>query len=87
VSCAWSLEAVLKAHTDVVRRWQRLTERGLVVSICCGQIAGGPLFSVEVMTLKGESFDRPYAASTLDQAVEIAEIEATKRGWLTAGAA
>jgi hypothetical protein len=77
--------AVLKTNLDPVQRWQALSERGLLVSICCGQVAGLPPFSVQVMTLTGESFDCPYAANSLDQAVDIAETEATKRGWFRTG--
>jgi hypothetical protein len=29
----------------------------------------------------GEEFDRPFAAATFEQAVEIAEIEILNRGW------
>lgn len=75
--------AVLKTNLDPVKRWLALGDAGLMVSICYGRFPSGRLqFSVNVLSAQGESFSRPYAAESLEQAVDIAEIETRKRGWL-----
>lgn len=67
----------------LVRRWERLGELGVTVSICfgeCGNLA--KLYSVDALGPSGETFDKPFAAETLEQAMHIAEKEATERGWI-----
>jgi hypothetical protein len=75
---------------EFIRRWQALAKSGVTVSIVYGRdgIAshrfpdGEFCFSVDAMSSTGESFPRPFAAETLNQAIEIAEIEARARGWI-----
>jgi hypothetical protein len=69
--------------SDHIRRWRALGEAGLIVSVVLGPMGGSGrlLFSVDVLTVTFESFPRPYAAETFEQAIEIAEKESRKRGW------
>jgi len=75
--------------TDHVQRWQALTKHGLVVSIACGSSRDGgvPFFTVIALSSTGDTFSRPFAADSFEQAVEIAEIECAKRGWSPLGGA
>ena len=62
-----------------------LAAHGIVVTFCfglCGKCQD-PIWSVDVLTQDGRSFDRPYGAHTLTQAAEIARQECEQRGWLT----
>jgi hypothetical protein len=65
-----------------IDRWMKLGADGFCVSIVYGPCGNnGPKFSVDVLSLDGQSFDHPFAASSFDHAVEIAEIEIGKHGW------
>ena len=68
---------------ELVRRWQALAEAGLTVSICYGRSKDRLIFSVDVMSRIGEIFSKPFAAETLEQAIEIAEKESYQRGWIS----
>lgn len=69
---------------DAIRKWQQLGAAGLTVSIAygyCGE--NGLLFSVNVLSRDFiKEFERPFAARSFEQAVEIADIECRERGWL-----
>lgn len=63
----------------------RLADAGLVVSFCFGPMRGEPtpLWSVTVLDTKsGGEFERPYAATSIEQAAQIAALEARARGWI-----
>jgi len=67
----------------VIARWERLGRRGLIVSVVFGPSGASAecRWTVDVMTRDFQSFDRPFAARSLEHAIEIAEIEAIERGW------
>lgn len=61
-----------------------LANNGISTSIVYGPCgAKGALFSVDVLTAEYKSFERPFAATTLQQAVDIALLECKKRGWIS----
>lgn len=61
---------------------ERLAWSGIMTSFCFGLCGGlGRLWTVDVLTDAGKSFERPYGAHTLRQAAEIALHECEKRGW------
>lgn len=68
-----------------MERWRRLGAAGLCVSVCYGP---GPwpgremYWSVDVLGPRRQAFNRPLAAAGFCHALEIAEAEAMKRGWL-----
>jgi hypothetical protein len=73
VSCEYAVETM-----------EALGRAGLTVSVCFGPSGNaGCLWSVTVLSGTCEEFDRPYAATSFDHAVEIAKIESIARGWLT----
>ena len=58
-------------------------EKGLIVSFVYGECGcNGILWTVTVLNQYGEEFEKPFAAYKFQQAVEIAEIESSKRGWI-----
>lgn len=68
------------------RRLTKLANNGLVISVAYGPMRGQTdhLWSVDVFNpVKAETFDKPYAAPTFDQAVAIGLKEAEARGWIT----
>ena len=69
---------------SITERLERLGAAGLVVSICYGPMGSmrSMRYSVDVLYDVGEFFDAPFAAESLEQCLEIAEIESRKRGWL-----
>lgn len=69
--------------TDLVRRWEELGKRGVTVSICFGHCGDmGFLYSVDALGPNGQTFDKPFAAESLEQAMHIAEKESNERGWI-----
>lgn len=61
----------------------RLAAAGIVTSLAYGHCGDrGICWTVNCMASVLDSFEQPFAARTLEQAVEIAIIECTKRGWL-----
>jgi len=67
---------------------EELGRSGLTVSVCfgpCGDYLLG--WSVDVLNQDGESFERPLAAKSFEDAVAIAIVESTGRGWFDAGVA
>jgi hypothetical protein len=70
--------------SKVLERWLALGRAGLTVSICYGPTKrrGVFSFSVDALSSTGESFEQPFSCESFEQAVEIAEIEAVRRGWL-----
>lgn len=63
--------------------WEQMGRHGLTVSICCGPCGAEPFgWSVDMMGPDGACLSRPYAARSLDHAIDIAWHEATERGWL-----
>jgi hypothetical protein len=65
-----------------VTKIQRLGARGFIISICYGPGGiRGCQWSVQVLSPKGEAFDRPCWASDFAQVVEIAEQEIIARHW------
>lgn len=59
-------------------------EQGIVISIAYGPMKGkGNHWSVDCLNDRtGETFDRPYQANSLAYCIEIAGVEARKRGWV-----
>jgi hypothetical protein len=81
---AVDVEAAL-GRWRAVERWRALGRAGVRVSICHGRSRDDVLlWSVDALSKTG-SFERPFAAASFEHAVEIAEIEAKKRGWLGVG--
>jgi hypothetical protein len=71
------------AVTTALERLEQLGRAGVTVSICCGPSGSSPFrWSVQAMSRSGEEFEQPFAANDFAHAVEIAELESTKRGWL-----
>lgn len=70
--------------TDIENEMVKLGNSGIVTSICYGSMAGrGLSWSVDCLYDKTkESFNRPYVANSLEHCIEIANIEAKKRGWI-----
>lgn len=60
-----------------------LAEQGICISVCYGHSRhiGRIVYSVDVFTIDGESFDNPMGAETYRQAIEIAYNECVDRGW------
>ena len=71
---------VVRMNTaDIHRRLDMLADRGLTVSICYGESGDhGRIYSVDVLTPELRSFTAPFGAETLEQAIEIAELEGPK---------
>jgi len=62
-----------------------LAEHGITTSICYGPCGNqGILFSVDVLTRDALSFDKPFGAISLEQAIFIAYTECVRRGWCPA---
>lgn len=69
--------------------WTALGEAGITVSICCGP-SGDHAFCWSVDALapnRRAAFERPYAANSLQHAIEIAVTEVTRRGWIVPASA
>ena len=67
----------------MVRRWEQLGKCGVTVSICFGKCGDmGMLYSVDALGPDGQTFDKPFGAETLGQAMHIAEKESFERGWV-----
>ena len=62
-----------------------LANRDIITSVCYGPCGDkGIMFSVNVLTGDGDSFSRPFAASSLEHAIDIAYSECVGRGWVPA---
>lgn len=74
----------MRVQANPVDRMEALGRAGLTVYIRCGP-RGDVLFSwnVVVLSINGEEFDHPFAADSFEQAIQIAEAESIKRGWVT----
>ncbi len=67
---------------SLLSRFEAIGKKGITVSVVCGYCGGKQLmYSVNVLTLDGLSFDKPFSATTFEQALDIAEIEIKERGW------
>jgi hypothetical protein len=66
---------------NAVERMEWLGRQGLTVSVCYGPSGGQGRWSVLVLSRTGEEFERPFAATSFEHAVEIAVNECAKRGW------
>lgn len=71
----------MKQIQDIV---EQLSMSGITTSFVFGPIRGGLIWSVDVLTISGETFDKPFAAQTLHQAAVIAITECRLRGWYEA---
>lgn len=73
--------------TTAIKRMEQLGRAGLTVSVCCGPSGTDPFrWSVQVASVNfAHEFEVPYQARSFDHAVEIAELEAVKRGWVVNG--
>lgn len=68
---------------DLLTRFETLGKQGFVVSIAYGECGNsGLLYSINVLTPSGDSFDKPYGANSFEQAIDIAEAEIKERGWM-----
>jgi hypothetical protein len=63
---------------------EQMGRAGFLVSICCGP-SGDRAFtwSVCVMAPDGREFEMPMLALSFSHAIEIAQLEIQRRGWLT----
>ena len=61
----------------------QIASAGCVVSLAYGQCGNkGFMWSVDVLRIStGETFRKPYAAESFEDAVSIASIESLARGW------
>ena len=68
---------------DYLKHWKDLGKAGIIVSVCYGPMgpSGEPMFSVTAMSPTGDTFSNPFAANSLEHAIEIALAEARIRGW------
>ena len=72
----------MRDNVSAVDRMAALGARGFTVSVCCGPCGGAAFrWSVDVLTTDWRTFDRPFAANSFDQCIDIAEQEILKRGW------
>jgi len=73
----------MATNNDPATKMEALGRSGLIVSVCCGSCGAEPFrWTVQVLSPKHmEEFDKPFAANSFDQAIEIAEIECAARGW------
>lgn len=63
-----------------------MARKGITVSIVHGDTdKHGICYSVDVETEDGDSFQKPYAATSINQAVAVALAECTMRGWFKIG--
>lgn len=83
MSLTWLNYEVIKQGV-VENEMEWFGEQGLVISIAYGPMAGkGNRWSVDLLNDKTrETFDKPYVANSLSHCIEIARIEAEKRGWV-----
>lgn len=71
----------LKEIVDVLNK---LADRGITTSICYGKLDGyAIMYSVDVLTKEGLSFEKPIAAYSLKHSVDIAMKECIKLGFYT----
>jgi hypothetical protein len=76
------LHEIFEALLRLLERWSALGDAGVGVSIMCGPTPQGLMWSVQCCCVsRGEEFDRPFQARDFAHAIEIAELEARKRGW------
>ncbi len=70
--------------SEIQTKFDYLARHGITVSLVYGPCGKGGeiLYSVDVLTRDCRSFDRPYAARSFTQAVDIVLIECRERGWL-----
>jgi len=64
-----------------IERMEALGREGFTVSVCFGPTPTGVAWSVQVLSRDGREFARPFKALSFSHAMEIAEIEITKRKW------
>ena len=68
---------------DLLVRIETIGKKGFTVSIAYGQCGNnGLLYSVDVLAPDGQCFDKPYSATSFEQAIDIAETEIKERGWI-----
>ncbi len=67
---------------QAIKRLERLGNDGFIVSIVYGRCGNsGAQYSVDVLNRKGQTFGIPFAATSIQLAVHIAEHEIHERGW------
>lgn len=63
-------------------RLLHLAQSGFTVSMCYGSMGDrGIGWTVNVLAPNNESFKKPFACSSMDHCIEVAEREILKRGW------
>jgi hypothetical protein len=66
-----------------VNRMEALGRAGVTVSVVCGPSGGRFAWSVDVLGARiGQVFQQPFAAKDFAHAIEIADQEIARRGWL-----
>lgn len=75
------LDTLTKAQTllNTLLSHSQIQIIGFVYDPCGNR---GVLWSVDVLTKSGESFEQPFGANTFLQCIQIAFIEGKKRGWI-----
>ena len=75
-----------RPNDAAIKRWAELGAHGVLVSVAYGPTLrnqGGLGWTVIALHPKTNlQFEKPFEARDLPHAIEIAEREATKRGWL-----
>lgn len=68
---------------NIVKRIERFGKNNITISICYGPCGNnGLLWSVNLLNSDFEEFNKPYAANSLKQCLDIAELEAKERNWI-----
>lgn len=67
---------------SVAGRMEALGKQGCVVSVAYGPAGDGSLsWSVNVMNRNHETFNKPFAAASIEQCLDIAEAKVSEMGW------
>ena len=65
-----------------IEQMEAIGRMGLTISVCCGPAGRHPfVWTVQVLSRAGEEFAQPFAATSFEHAVAIAEYEIMCRGW------
>jgi hypothetical protein len=68
---------------SAIARMEALGRAGITISVCFGPSAGVVRYSVQCLHDQSRAeFDRPFGARDFAHCIEIAEIEAVRRGWI-----
>lgn len=82
MALSWVDYEIVENH-PLEQKIEQLGEAGIVISIAYGPTPNGLHWSVDCLDDKTkETFNKPFGANSLAHCIEIAYIEAEKRGWI-----